>query len=179
MKKEWNTIDVLRHVRHDWMNKLQLIKGNLDLNKIDRTKEVIADIIMESQNETKLTNLNLPSLTLLIFTHKWESEFFQLEFEVMDDRTCKSLDEDYLTSWVEMFFSSLNGSVKKYADNRLVLTIEPKEKGLCFFFDFCGIIEKREIMDGFLQRPNQKIKVNEFNVMENEFSLDVFVPYNV
>ena len=36
IKKEWNTVDVLRQVRHDWLNKLQLIKGNLDLNKMER-----------------------------------------------------------------------------------------------------------------------------------------------
>ena len=66
MKKEWNTIELLRHVRHDWLNKLQLIKGNLDLNKIDRAKEIIDEIVIEAQNETKLSNLHFPNFTLLL-----------------------------------------------------------------------------------------------------------------
>ena len=36
MRKEWDTIEVLKHARHDWLNKLQLIKGNLSLIKIDQ-----------------------------------------------------------------------------------------------------------------------------------------------
>ena len=66
INKEWNTVELLRHVRHDWLNKLQLIKGNLDLNKIDRAKEIIAEIVIETQNETKLSNLNFPNFTLLL-----------------------------------------------------------------------------------------------------------------
>lgn len=32
-------IHLLGHSRHDWMNKLQLIKGNLSLQKYDRVFE--------------------------------------------------------------------------------------------------------------------------------------------
>ena len=63
IKKEWNTVDILRHVRHDWLNKLQLIKGNLDLDKIDQAHRIIEEIIIEAQNETKLSNLNIPKFT--------------------------------------------------------------------------------------------------------------------
>ena len=47
IEKEWNTVEVLRHARHDWLNKLQLIKGNLDLNELDRAKEIINEIVIE------------------------------------------------------------------------------------------------------------------------------------
>ncbi|WP_312471145.1 Spo0B domain-containing protein, partial [Neobacillus sp.] len=45
MGKEWDIVEVLRHSRHDWLNRLQLIKGNLDLNRIDRAKAVIDEIV--------------------------------------------------------------------------------------------------------------------------------------
>ncbi|WP_082892657.1 Spo0B domain-containing protein [Rossellomorea aquimaris] len=35
MRENWGVVEALRHARHDWMNDLQLIKGNLDLNRLD------------------------------------------------------------------------------------------------------------------------------------------------
>ncbi|MCD8502937.1 MAG: Spo0B domain-containing protein [Bacillaceae bacterium] len=35
MKKDWDDVlSVLKHSRHDWLNMVQLIKGNLALKKI-------------------------------------------------------------------------------------------------------------------------------------------------
>lgn len=176
IKKEWNTVDVLRQVRHDWLNKIQLIKGNIDLNKIDRTKEIINEIVIEAQNETKLSNLNLPLFTEFILTHKWENGSFQLEFEVMDDGKCNNLDDEALTSCVRLFFQCLNESIKKYADNHLFLTIESQEQGIRFFFDFCGIIERRESIEKYVNQLSLKMKLNNFTINDKDFILDVFVP---
>jgi stage 0 sporulation protein B (sporulation initiation phosphotransferase) len=76
MKKEWNIIEVLRHSRHDWLNKLQLIKGNLDLNRIDRAKAIIDEIVIETQHETKLSNLHIPLFASLLIRANWESNIF-------------------------------------------------------------------------------------------------------
>lgn len=35
-RERWSIVDALSHSRHDWMNKLQLIKGHLSLKKYDR-----------------------------------------------------------------------------------------------------------------------------------------------
>ncbi len=34
MEKEKELLEILRHTRHDWLNVMQLIKGNLTLKKI-------------------------------------------------------------------------------------------------------------------------------------------------
>ena len=67
MEKEWDIVEVLRHSRHDWLNKLQLIKGNLDLNRIDRAKAIIDEIVIEVQHESKLSNLHIPLFASLLF----------------------------------------------------------------------------------------------------------------
>lgn len=48
MDKNWTTIETLRQTRHDWLNKIQIIKGNLELNRIDRVKGIIDEIIVET-----------------------------------------------------------------------------------------------------------------------------------
>ncbi|WP_428909260.1 Spo0B C-terminal domain-containing protein [Niallia sp. Krafla_26] len=173
-KKDWNKVELLRQVRHDWLNKLQLIKGNLDLNKIDRTKEIIAEIVIEAQNETKLSNLNFPNLTLLLLTHNWEQHSFQIEYEVLDQIKCKGIDDQWLTDWVAMFFSKINHSVKPFGNNHLSVTIEPHEQGIRFFFDFCGTIEKKDSIQEFIEVPHHGVHIHQFNIKEQEFSLEVF-----
>ncbi len=70
MEKKWSTVDVLRHARHDWLNKLQLIKGNLDLNKPERVKQIIEEIVHEAQAEAKLSNLKIPLFASLAINSK-------------------------------------------------------------------------------------------------------------
>jgi len=177
IKKEWNTVEVLRHARHDWLNKMQLIKGNLDLNKIDRVREVIDEIVVEAQNETKLSNLNLPQFTTLLLTHRWENYSFELEFEVVDEFKCGVLDDVELVNWTNHFFARLNDAVKLYGENHLILTIETQQKGIRFFFDFSGIIEQKDLIEQFLQSTNVGITVERFYITEIEMILEVFTPY--
>ena len=67
------------------LNKLQLIKGNLDLNRIDRAKAYIDEIVIEAQHESKLSNLNLPLFASLLLRSNWEKHSFELEYEVLKD----------------------------------------------------------------------------------------------
>ena len=173
INKDWNKIELLRHVRHDWLNKLQLIKGNLDLNKIDRTKEIISEIVIEAQNETKLSNLHFPNFTLLLLTHNWEQNMFQIDFEVINDIKCKVIDDDLLTNWVSAFFSQLNKALKPFAENQLSLTIEPEEQGIRFFLDFCGTIENIECIQHFLDQSYHGVDSVQFQLSDGEFSLEV------
>ncbi|BBP91222.1 hypothetical protein BsIDN1_48400 [Bacillus safensis] len=59
-------IDLLSRSRHDWMNKLQLIKGNLTLEKYDRVFEIIEEMVIEAQHESKLSNLKNSPIGLLL-----------------------------------------------------------------------------------------------------------------
>jgi len=49
MEKNWTTVELLRHARHDWLNKIQLIKGNMSIGKMDRVEAIIEEIIMDAQ----------------------------------------------------------------------------------------------------------------------------------
>jgi stage 0 sporulation protein B (sporulation initiation phosphotransferase) len=175
MKKEWTTVEVLRHARHDWLNKLQLIKGNLSLNKIERVQEIITEIVIESQNEAKLSNLMLPHFSALILTHNWEENAFQLNFEVMDHQNqYKFMDDLLLTDWTKSFFTILNKIVKPLYENHLSITIEPQQSGLRFFFDFSGIIVEMEEINQFLKSTPVGIKVERSDISEREFTIEVF-----
>ncbi|MBU8916609.1 sporulation initiation phosphotransferase B [Bacillus sp. FJAT-29953] len=173
MEKEWDIIEVLRHSRHDWLNKLQLIKGNLDLNRIDRVKEVITEIVVEAQHETKLSNLGLPQFASLLFTANWESHSFQLEYEVFEDSEYIKINDFKLTEWTKSLFTGLNQAIEAFQENHLSITIEPQSDGIRFFFDFRGIINNKELIEKFLS-GSQEVTIKEFT--ESEFALEVFMP---
>ena len=60
MKKDWNIVEVLRHARHDWLNRVQLIKGYISLNNIERVNKILDEIIADAYQESKLSNMNMP-----------------------------------------------------------------------------------------------------------------------
>ncbi|MEH7123968.1 sporulation initiation phosphotransferase B [Bacillus sp. JJ1532] len=151
MKTDWDVIEVLRYARHDWLNKIQLIKGNLALNKIDRAKEIINEIVVEAQAEAKLSNLNIPQFASLLLTYNWENHSFQIEYDVMESSVNGLLDDDWLTNWTRSFFDYLDSSIKPFYENHLSVTIEPQMDGTRFFFDFRGIIINKMQLEQFLE----------------------------
>lgn len=176
MKKTWSTVEILRHSRHDWLNKLQLIKGNLELNKIDRVKEIIQEIVALTQQEAKLTNLNIPTFAGSLMTYNWENHHFQIEFEILGDVRDLSPYDESLTKWIFSFFEMINQFVSIEGDNHLSISIDLSDRESRFFFDFSGIIKKVDQLKDWVDnnQENEFFKVIESNILQNEI-LVVFV----
>ncbi|MDP4086984.1 MAG: sporulation initiation phosphotransferase B [Bacillota bacterium] len=177
MEKEWDIVEVLRHSRHDWLNRLQLIKGNLELGRVEKVKDIIDQIIIESQQESKLSNLHMPMFASLLLKSNWENRLFYLEYEVLEESDCLAIDDTLLSSWTSDFFSYLNSAIEPFQEHHLSITIDPQKEGARFFFDFSGIIKKEERIEQFLAKSSETdwlIEIKEFSL--NEFALEVFIP---
>ncbi|MBV7505972.1 sporulation initiation phosphotransferase B [Bacillus sp. sid0103] len=177
MEKVWDIVEVLRHSRHDWLNRLQLIKGNLDLNRIDRARAVIDEIIIEAQHESKLSNLKMPMFASLLLKSNWENPSFKLEYEVFQDTKSFQINEEMITEWTGLFFNCLNEAIEAFQENHLSITIDQQSKGLRFFFDFSGIIIKSDVIEEFLAEPNCLLDIVVKDFSENELALEVYIPY--
>lgn len=176
MKTDWDVIEVLRYARHDWLNKIQLIKGNLALNKIDRAKEIIDEIVVDAQAEAKLSNLNIPQFASLLLTYNWENHLFQVEYDVMDSKMTGYLNDVWLTNWTSSFFSCLNSSIKPFCENYLSITIDPQMDGTRFFFDFRGIITSMKQVEQFLEKAHSAPNIVIQSATEQELSFEFYVP---
>jgi stage 0 sporulation protein B (sporulation initiation phosphotransferase) len=174
MDKEWDIVEVLRHSRHDWLNRLQLIKGNLDLNRIDRAKAYINEIVIEAQHESKLSNFHLPMFASLLLKSNWENHLFQLEYEVLNELEAVKINDDILSNWTKSFFICLDQAIEAFQENHLSITIQPQSDGVRFFFDFSGIIIKKELIEQFLNSSEMDVIIKEFS--EHELGLEVFMP---
>ncbi|MEK3890592.1 Spo0B C-terminal domain-containing protein [Bacillus sp. FSL K6-3431] len=169
MSDKWSIIEVLQHVRHDWLNRLQLIKGNISLGKTEQAERIMDEIVLNMKQETRLTNLKLPEFAIMLLTHNWEGYAFHMEYEILDERGTLPLDDKRLTSWLSLFFNKLNQSFHPIHDNYLFLTVETKCEEIRFHFQLSGIIENVDELEQWLTYnkgyPN-KISLNKIDDME-------------
>lgn len=178
MNKNWSTIEVLKHTRHDWLNKIQLIKGNISLNKMDRVKAIIEEIVIDAQNETHLTNLQIPTFAALIMTLNWEPHKYQLDYDVVGDIRNLSNYDLKLTEWCSQFFAILEEAVDDMGENHLSLTIDCSLEETRFFFDFSGILKDREYLTNWLtsiSQSDQFPQITEYKVHNEEVSITIHI----
>lgn len=149
--REWTTVDVLRHARHDWLNKVQLIKGYASLNKMEKVKNIVEDIIREAQQESKLSNLHRSEFAELLLTYNWEGHTVQIAYEILDVDRNALPDDGELTGWMKNFFAIVEEAVDPNGDNRLSLSVSTLPSGARFFFEFSGTIKKYGLLAGFLE----------------------------
>lgn len=157
MEKEWDTVELLRHSRHDWLNKIQLIKGNLTLGKIDRIKEIIDEIVYHTEQESKLSNLPFPYLASFLLTYNWCSPPIVLNFEVLNQGEVKNVSDEEITSWLKQFINILESTVDEWSSNFLTVTIDANEEWIRFIFDFNGILKEKEPIQQFLEENKKYI----------------------
>lgn len=171
MENNWDVVKVLRYARHDWLNKIQLIKGNLSLNRLERAQDIINEIVMEAQQEARLSNLNLPHFAGLLLITNWKQHHFRIEYEVLGDIQSVKLDDTLLTEWTSMFFVTLNACIEVFQENHLSISILPKENGAQFFFDFTGSILKQSELEDFLMDSHNGVNIKEISEKELSFEM--------
>jgi stage 0 sporulation protein B (sporulation initiation phosphotransferase) len=177
MDKDWTTVEILSHSRHDWLNKIQLIKGNLELNKIDRVRAIVDEIILEAQHEARLSNLNMPKLTELLLTANWNSRHFKCEFEVIDLFKVEAWIDDMMYDWTKRYFQFLDQHLDLLYEHVLTISIcRQKDKNIRFTFDLQGKIKDKQLLYSFLDESlfvGELIEWEQCTEEEVIFNIDV------
>ncbi|MBM7605760.1 stage 0 sporulation protein B (sporulation initiation phosphotransferase) [Metabacillus crassostreae] len=171
---EARIVDILSHSRHDWMNKLQLIKGNLSLQKYDRIKDIIEEIVIEAQQESKLCNLKMPAFASFLMTFNWSKHQFYLEYEVIGElKVLKEYDE-LLTKWSKGFLDILDHTVDSTCENHLCLTLKTDDQvkdKICFIFEFDGKINNTELVTEWIHSTDHtEIGIDDFEISTYELN---------
>ena len=151
MSKNWTILETLKYARHDWLNRLQLIKGNISLGKTEQAKRIMDEIVMEMQQEAMLSNIELPRFAEILLTHNWNGYHFIVEYELVTLPKKLPLNDDLLTEWTSNFFEHLNKAVLPFYENCLFIKIEPTDEMVRFLFEFNGIIENETELKNWLQ----------------------------
>ncbi|WP_059283185.1 Spo0B C-terminal domain-containing protein [Bacillus coahuilensis] len=177
MNKEWTIVEALRHARHDFMNDLQLIKGNLALGKHDRVNDIIKEMIHRAQGESALSSCRIPSVAEWILTYNWTSHPIHLEFELLEGNTAHQIDEVFLLDLLVRVVSTIEEHTSYLGENHLLLSIELKEENSRLILDFQGKLEdKASLHDwfgAFLTQEKVRYELEQFT--ETEFVLTLLL----
>lgn len=92
MNKSLDTLQILSHARHDWLNHIQLIDGYLSLGHPDKAKHVIQRVVTQSLNESELMKMKAPEFTEDVLTFNWYDHAFSLSFEAIVEQDWSSVD---------------------------------------------------------------------------------------
>jgi len=122
MEDATRSLQLLQHSRHDWMNRLQVIKGNLELANIDRAKEVIEEIIIEVRQEAQLSSLGVPCVSAWLLTYNWDRKSrLSVNFEILSDGKVSEKMDIPLLTWIKSVVDNLEPYVPADVDNELYL----------------------------------------------------------
>ncbi|MDQ0339505.1 signal transduction histidine kinase [Caldalkalibacillus uzonensis] len=67
-------IDHLRHYRHDILNHIQMVKGYIQLGRLDDVKRYIDHIVLQAHQESLLSQLGDPELAYLLLTYNYRRD---------------------------------------------------------------------------------------------------------
>lgn len=144
MKENWDVLGVLRHSRHDWLNRIQLIKGYLQTGQQSQVEDVMNKVMAEALNEAKISSLHSPSFAEFVITYNWKPRGIVLDYEILGDPCSLKQFDELLVNWLQEFLDKLESWVHLYEENFLTLTIEINNDAVRFFFDFRGKLTKKE-----------------------------------
>ncbi len=171
MKKR-GALEVLRHSRHDWLNRLQLIKGNISLERWDRVNNLIDEIVLEANHESNLTNLQAPLLAEFLITFHWEPRVFSFEYEVIGERLLDlSRYDQHLYEWISSLFTLFSTMVNRKAENHLFLSMQIEDKEVRFFFELSGIIEEKDKVSKLLEEEHLPLVLASSDVTSNSWEI--------
>ncbi|WLD92230.1 Spo0B C-terminal domain-containing protein [Alkalihalobacillus sp. AL-G] len=171
MKYKWDTIDLLRHARHDWLNQLQLIKGNLSLDRTDRAKEIVDEVVHQAKNEAKISNMKMPLMAELLMTYNWQQNIYRVDFEVIGEEKVLTSYDEPLYEWTSHFLTQVKERILLEGESHLLVTIQISDEDVRISFDFEGKLDNIDSIDSFnrsLIPVHNSISIAESYYKENE-----------
>ncbi|KGP73895.1 Spo0B domain-containing protein [Pontibacillus yanchengensis] len=85
--------NLLRHYRHDWMNQLQLVHGYASMDKMEKVKEKLQEIIDFSREESKLMNLKAPHFAVWMVRFNAEYNQFRMSYQIDTQADFSAFDQ--------------------------------------------------------------------------------------
>lgn len=163
-------IQLMGHFRHDWMNKLQLIKGNLSLQKYDRVVEIIDEMVIDAKHESKLSNLKTPHLAFDFLTFNWKSRYMRLEYEVLGEIKDLSAYDQKLSNLMRKLFHLFGLAVSNESENHLTVSLQTDhpDRQLIVYLDFHGTIANADVFDEFRKSQHEDFDVMQFELTGHE-----------
>lgn len=168
---ERDLVELLRHVRHDTLNQIQLLQGYLTLGRTEKVRELLEGWIKVAREETKLSNLNCPRLAAFLLTYQWQNYSPLLGFIVNGTGTFTSNQDRILTTWFKQFFDRLEQLVEKGSENHIKVIFNMQPEPVIQITWSGQFIREGEFHD--LLHTRQEVAVTKMEFAKNYFFLEL------
>lgn len=169
--KKWETVEVLRYARHDWLNKIQLISGYLSMGNTDRVQEILQEIIQSAHQESSISH-TLPQFASYILTYNWENNQVLLNYQVEGKGSYTKEQDKKITEWFVSFFQMINERSLIENENIIFLDCIFSGDEVRFIIEYNGILTSVEPIQKFLNETSFfHIKINTLNVKSTQIEL--------
>ncbi|MGL4523479.1 MAG: Spo0B domain-containing protein [Bacilli bacterium] len=168
-------VECMKQTRHDWLNKLQLIRGYHALGQSERLTATIESIVYEMDQQSKLSSMGMDRIAVFIFRYGWTSQPLILTYEIIGPTPALQMFEDVLYS----FFTNLVEQLEKFVDqsetsHSLHISFE-SDKETVVYMDFNGkfknIASWQHILESICQECALSITIEALN--QSAFTLSV------
>ncbi|KIL53351.1 hypothetical protein KP77_03270 [Jeotgalibacillus alimentarius] len=132
-------LELLQHCRHDWMNKLQMIKGNLELSNIERAAQMIDEMVIESRQEALLTSLGTPSFSEWLLTYNWYRPGpLKLGYEFTERMKIPEAYDSLLLNWARKTAAVVDKALNTPSDQELYFLFEQHDESFSIVVEYEG-----------------------------------------
>ena len=108
MEKEQLTMaDMLKFMRHDFLNELQLILMHIDLGNPSGAKQTVLNATEKMNQHSKLSALGMPALEKWITTFEWVYNAFQTTLVCDIKSGNREVDDAEIVSYLDQLFSDV------------------------------------------------------------------------
>lgn len=136
--KEMSIPDVIRHMNHDFLNKLNLIQMYMELGKIDECKNVIHKFSRESKILSNIHQIKCPKLIKWIDTFSFCYPTIQLELESNVNCPIPVEFDERLANYLQQTILHVYENFDPFEEQHLTLFVESKENDFQITFDLKG-----------------------------------------
>ncbi|WP_165763717.1 Spo0B C-terminal domain-containing protein [Halalkalibacter urbisdiaboli] len=167
MTNQKDILEALRHTRHDWLNVMQLIKGNLALKRYDRIETIIETVTQKSINESKLSSMEAPAVAVYLLTYNWNCHALNLDIDIIGEVKSFASHEPQLLHLCESIIKQLTASSSKDFENTLLLTFLFKDNVCEITFDYHGkLLMKESDWEPVLKKLDPEVNLVEWDEHE-------------
>lgn len=175
MDKSIDVVRLLSHTRHDWLNRIQLIKGYTQLGDTEKVNEYIDFIVQEARKETHVSNLLCEQFVSFILTYNWNQHPFVLEYEVEGEVRDIPIFDEELYQFATLFFKEIDCRISSFETSQMTITIQLTEEDVRFYFDFFGKLTSIEELEKWLKEQEvlNRLTIGELTITTEELSVEL------
>ncbi len=108
---EYPELKMLQYYRHDLLNEIQLLHGYLQIGNIEQVDQMMASLISNLNEESKLLNLDSRKLILWVIMFNHAHTQIRLTYSINTDSSIKHLDS-LIVKDLEKYINVIEKAIK-------------------------------------------------------------------